>query len=286
MGRSMAPGSLPSQLALAGAPVEIGRFRVFRRGRDLYQSETEVNPFGAVTDRSTYKIEYVIGSGRRGYAYIVKRGERLVEAPLSYYAKSGKWDLSPGYDDAEPGFDRFITADCLACHAGRVRAVTNRLGVYREPPFLELAIGCENCHGPGGRHVASEGRLPMLNPAKLGTRESEAICLKCHQSAEASPNSDLLAHATSMQRSRCYLASSGRLTCTTCHDPHEAVSSTSAPAYYRSKCLICHTDTSCSLPLARRGARNDCAGCHMPKRNLSEIPHTALTSHEVGLNRP
>ena len=282
----MARGNLPSQLALANSPVEIGRFRVFRKGEALYQTETEVNPFGAATGRSTYRLEYVIGSGRRGYGYIAKRGERLVEAPLSFYTKSRKWDLSPGYDDAEPGFERFLAVDCLACHAGRVQAVTNRLGVYREPPFLELAIGCENCHGPGGRHVASAGRSPVLNPAKLATRESEAICLKCHQSAEASPNSDLLTHATSMQRSRCYIASSGRLTCTTCHDPHEAVSSASAPAYYRSKCFICHTDTSCSLPLKERQGANDCAGCHMPKRNLSDIPHTALTNHQVGSHRP
>ena len=282
----MARGSLPSQLELVRKPVEIGRFRVFRQGHDLYQSEAEVDPLGNVTGRSKYKLEYVIGSGLRGYGYLVKRDGRWVEAPLSFYTKPGRWDLSPGYNEGDAGFDRFITAECVACHTGRAQPVPNRLGLYLDPPFLELPIGCENCHGPGGQHVSSAGRTVMLNPAKLGRRESEAICLKCHQNSDATPNSDLLAHGASMKASRCYEASSGRLTCTTCHDPHMPVSSSAGPAFYRSKCLTCHTDTSCGLPREQRGDANDCAACHMPKRNLPEIPHTALTNHRIGLGSP
>ena len=280
----MARGSPPSQLALVRAPVDIGRFRVFRRGNDLYQSDTEPAPFG--NGRNTYKLEYVIGSGLQGYGYVIKRDGRLVEAPLSFYTKPGKWDLSPGYDDSEPGFDRPITADCVVCHAGRAQAVPNRLGLYLEPPFLELAIGCENCHGPGRQHVASAGRTVILNPAKIERREAEAICLKCHQNSDASPNSDLLAHGASMKMSRCYTASNGLLTCTTCHDPHRSVSSSAGPAFYRSKCLTCHTDTSCGLTREQRGNDDDCAVCHMPKRNVPEIPHTALTNHRIGLRSP
>ena len=55
------------------------------------------------------------------------------------------------------------------------------------------------------------------------------------------------------------------------------VSSAEVPAYYRSKCLTCHTDASCSLP--DHGGR--CAECHMPKLQLREIPHTALTNHRI-----
>ena len=204
---------------------------------------------------------------------------------MSFYAKPGKWDLSPGYENGEQGFDRFITAECVACHSGRSQPVPNRLGIYLEPPFLELAIGCENCHGPGQRHIASAGKAAMVNPARLGPRESEAICLKCHQNGDPSPNSDLLAHGSSMKLSRCYQASNGRLTCITCHDPHTPVSSAASPAFFRGKCLTCHTDVSCKLPKGKRGALDDCAGCHMPKRDLPDIPHTALTNHRIGSPR-
>src|SRR5205814_7149033 len=97
MGRSMVRANLPEQLALARTSVTIGRFQVFRRGNDLYQSETEVDPLGNATGHTTYKLEYALGSGTRGFGFVVKRDNRMVEAPLSYYAKPGKWDLSPGY---------------------------------------------------------------------------------------------------------------------------------------------------------------------------------------------
>lgn len=286
MGRAMVHANLPEQLALVRTPVTIGRFQVFRSGNDLYQSETEVDSQGNTTGHSSYKLEYAIGSGTRGFGFIVKRDNRLVEAPLSFYTKTGKWDLSPGYDGAEQGFDRFITAECVACHSGRSQPVPNRLAMYLDPPFLELAIGCENCHGPGRQHVNSAGKAPLVNPARLAPRESEAICLKCHQGNEVSADSDLLAHGASMKLSRCFDASNGKLTCITCHDPHVPVPPAARPAFFRAKCLTCHTDASCGLPKQQRGAVNDCSGCHMTKRDLPEIPHTALTNHRIGVYRP
>jgi len=282
----MVRANLPSQLAFARTPVTIGRFQVFRSGNDLYQSENEVDSQGNTTGHSTYKLEYAIGSGTRGFGFVVRRDNRLVEAPLSFYTKTGKWDLSPGYDQAEPGFERFITAECVACHSGRSQPVPNRLAMYLDPPFLELAIGCENCHGPGRQHVNSAGKAPLVNPARLAPRQSEAICLKCHQSNEVLADSDLLAHGASMKLSRCFEASNGKLTCITCHDPHVPISDAARPIFFRARCLSCHTDASCSLPKQQRGAVDDCSGCHMPKRDLPEIPHTALTNHRVGVYRP
>ena len=286
MARSLARGNQAAQLALARTPVTIGRFRVYRSGNDLYQSEVEVDPSGNETGRGIYKVEYVIGSGARGHGYVVKRDGRLVEAPLSFYTKPGKWDLSPGYDEADQGFDRPITAECVACHSGRPQPVTNRLGIFLDPPFLELGIGCENCHGPGQQHVGAAGKVAMVDPARLPPRESEAICLKCHQNGDPQPGSDLLAHGASMKLSRCYQRSSGRLTCTSCHDPHVSVSKVASPAFFRAKCLTCHTDASCRLTKEKRGAVDDCARCHMPKRDVPEIPHTALTNHRIEVHRP
>lgn len=277
MGRSMAIAGEPAQLALAPAPVTVGRFRVFRRDDSLYQSEIVRDQFGNAIGETTYKLEYVIGSGVNGFAYVVARDHHLAEAPLSYYAKSGKWDLSPGFEDAEHGFDRPIGAACVNCHSGRSQPVANRLGVYRDPAFPEMTIGCENCHGPGGRHAAKPATAKIVNPARLSPTQREEICVRCHQDAAAATESNHLTHDSSMRASQCYRASGGRLTCTTCHDPHKWVSAGDAPSYYRRKCLTCHTDESCSLA----GHGIYCAGCHMPRRQLREIPHTALTNHRI-----
>jgi hypothetical protein len=277
MGRSLTRAQQAEQLALVPAPLAVGPFRVFRKDDSLYQSESILDQFGKFIGETTYKLEYVIGSGVNGFAYIVVLNHHLAEAPLSYYSKSKKWGLSPGYENAEHGFDRPIAAACAACHGGRSQPVPNRLGVYRDPPFLEMAIGCENCHGPGGRHAASPTKAAMVNPAKLSPAQSEGICKRCHQDSAAAPDADLLVHDSTMRQSKCYSASGGRLTCTTCHDPHMSVPAAQSSSYYRSKCLTCHTDASCTLPA--HGA--NCIECHMPKRQLREIPHTALTNHRI-----
>jgi len=55
-----------------------------------------------------------------------------------------EWDLSPGYEFADYGFNRPMAAGCVVCHSGRPRLARDRNGVYLDPPFQEMAIGCEN----------------------------------------------------------------------------------------------------------------------------------------------
>lgn len=98
------------------------------------------------------------------------------------------------------------------------------------------------------------------------------------------PDSDLLEHYSSMILSKCYQKSGGKLSCLSCHNPHSQPSSQEAPAYFRGKCLNCHTNQSCSLPLSTRQAQdppNDCAHCHLPKRDIKVIAHSALSNHRI-----
>src|SRR5947207_5406805 len=119
MGRSMTPATAPDELAHGTETVSIyndklkRHFEFSRRGSDLYQTEFELNS-GNEVFRTTYKLDYVLGSGTNSRAYIVRRGNFLFEAPLSYYAKKRTWDLSPGYEVADRGFNRPIAAACIA----------------------------------------------------------------------------------------------------------------------------------------------------------------------------
>jgi len=313
MGRStqrVAEIALPAPAELNQPSIQ-RRFRVYRVGGDLCQSENAQNGAEKIFD-DAHKLEFAIGSGINGYSFVVRRGNYLFEAPLSYYSKTQTWNLSPGYETGDLGFSRLVTAACLACHTGRSQPVPGRDGLYRDPPILELAIGCENCHGPGSSHIAQAGKSSaIVNPARLAPRLAEEICIMCHQGGNArvlqpgkdfsdfrpgmwsnqvlaifkvsQVEGDLLEHHATMQSSRCFRASGGRLGCMTCHDPHFEPAKAGAGAYYRAKCLSCHADPSCGLPLAARAERaaNNCIACHMPKQDVKLVSHSALTDHRI-----
>jgi len=331
MGRSMSSVT-GSELEKVPASVTVSvrglnrRFQVYRQGSDLYQSESVLDANGKEVFKSTHKIEFIVGSGANGFTAVVRRGNYLFEAPLSFYTKANSWGLSPGYEFRDYGFDRPVQEGCVACHSGRPQAVAGENGLYCDPPFRELAIACENCHGPGELHVRERqagapvpdrGDLSIVNPAKLPPWLADNICMYCHQAGdvrilqprkdhldfrpgtpldetlavlmvplkrEAPLPSDLLEHYFSMTLSKCYRGSNGKLSCLSCHDPHVQPSKREAAAYYRSKCLVCHTESSCAVPQQMRRRQNppdDCAGCHMPKRDVKVIAHSALTNHRI-----
>jgi Cytochrome c554 and c-prime len=299
-------------------------FETYVHDNELSQAEFATALDGKEIFRDTHKVEWIIGSGANGFGAIVRRENYLFEAPLSFYTKTNGWALSPGYEFADYGFSRPVLAGCIVCHSGRPQPVADGDGLFRDPPFEELAIGCENCHGPGETHIVEMQLDPsqgaghsIVNPAKLTPWLADNICMSCHQAGDArifkpgkdysqfrpgsalegtlsilmvplrresTPRDDLLQHYLSMLLSKCYRGSRGRLACIGCHDPHVEPSAQEAPAYFRQKCLACHTEKSCALPLAirqRKVPADDCAGCHMPKRDVKVISHSVLTNHRI-----
>lgn len=243
-------------------------------------------------------VAYVVGSGRRAKAYLHQRGDLLFMSPLNWYSEAKRWDMAPGYTPEDPRrFSRRVTDDCLGCHAGRIDTVGRSLNKYETPAFHEMAIGCENCHGPGERHVAlHESGLsgtkpdPIVNPADLGHAERESVCYQCHLLAEVrlprygrseldfrpgmklediwailDAGSDVTGdgrtrsvnHVQQMRESRCYIESDGRFGCISCHDPHRVPSEAERVEFYRQKCFTCHDDSSCTLPIERRQEKED-----------------------------
>jgi hypothetical protein len=331
MGRSMSPvtpeflKTVPDSASVFDPRLN-RHFDVSVQSGSLYQSEYETRVDGGTIFRETRKIDWIIGAGANGLGGIVSRDNFLFEAPLSYYSKTHAWALSPGYEFRDYAFNRPILTACIACHSGFPQPASDGDGKFLEPPFQELAIGCENCHGPGAGHViemsegaapASNGAPSIVNPAKIASRLADNLCMSCHQfggarvlqpgknwrdfrpgapldetlailvvppKRESPPQSDLLQHYFSMTLSKCYRASGGRLSCITCHDPHVEPRGEVVGSYYRDKCFTCHTEKSCAVPLAIRQRKNppdDCAGCHMPKRDIGVISHSELTNHRI-----
>jgi hypothetical protein len=319
MGRSITPagewqaGSLPPEATITPTGSS-HTFTVAHNEAGWLQTESETGVFSV-----EHQLAYAVGSGANGLSFLVRRGNYLFQAPLSFYSRTKKWDFSPGYEQADLGFNRVVPEECINCHAGRAAPVPDKPGAYSEPAFRELAIGCENCHGPGEAHVKSLGKRAgtIVNPAKLTPRLAENICMNCHQGGDArvtqpgrtyldfqpgqwlfdtaiilkqpvrtkeQQERDLLEHYSAMQVSKCFRESGGKLSCLTCHDPHIEPSQQEAVGYYRAKCLTCHNEKSCKVPLAVRVSQSpadNCAGCHMPKREVLQISHAALTNHRI-----
>jgi tetratricopeptide (TPR) repeat protein len=330
MGNSMFPPSRLADLGWLTQPVNIfnqhhnRHYQIYARGPKVFQSEYEVDDKGHESFHHTEELEYVIGTGANGATPIVRRGNYLFEAPLSYYTATKSWDLSPNFDVRDLGFSLPMTSDCVGCHSGRIQPVRGRDALYQEPAVLETAIGCEKCHGPGELHVLERkmgAPIPadidtsIVNPAKLSPWLADNICMNCHEGdiralqagkswedyrpgtplndtviilkapidprAEQSP---LLEHYYSMTLSKCYRASSGKMGCQTCHDPHVQPSREQAPEYFRDKCLHCHTDNSCTLDLQKRLAQRSpdaCATCHMARQPALTVSHSTLTDHRI-----
>ncbi len=163
-------------------------------------------------------------------------------------------------------------------------------------------------------------RAAIVNPARLTARRQMEICLQCHLETTntnlpaallrygrgvfsyrpGEPLGDYMIyfdHAPGsghddkfeftgapyrLRKSRCYQESHEALICTTCHDPHRALSSTEMAARSSRACQRCHAAGIAALVRSQRHReREDCVSCHMPKRRPTDAVHVTITDHWI-----
>jgi tetratricopeptide (TPR) repeat protein len=201
MGHSLAPvREVIDQLPISGEDsgfMALGsRFRIERRGEQLWQCQTRLDAANQPIYTRESEAQYVVGSGTRGYSFLTERDGYLFQTPISWFSQKRVWGLSPGFGPALFG-GRPIAAECLYCHAHRARPRPGTDNGYDKPIFEGYAIGCERCHGPGQRHVQerSEGAVvegaidyTIFNPSKKQKQVEpalrDAVCEQCHLSGE------------------------------------------------------------------------------------------------------
>ena len=216
---------------------------------------------------------------------------------------------------ADPSF-RFgeLAIGCEACHGpgelhvkemqahpGRVlgpnEVDTSIVNPARLSPRLADDV-CRACHQAGDAAVVMPGKsvldfrpgLPygdfvafLRRPIKPEKRD-EVNRLEAQPPVRGSMEQPLWWKNSSLELSACYQASHGKLTCITCHSIHHTFKPEDKVAFYRGKCLGCHSETTCKLKptdAARVEGGDDCVACHMEKRAIAGIAHSSDTKHRI-----
>jgi predicted CXXCH cytochrome family protein len=182
--------------------------------------------------------------------------------------------------------------------------------------------GSQHVAFAGGGKAIERIRQSIVNPARLSPERQMDVCQQCHleTTSDELPQavrafgrsvysfrpgealSDYLIHfdhaagtghddkfeinssAYRLRQSLCFQKSSGRLRCTSCHNPHRTPHGAEAIQQFRQSCLKCHNELSNRAH--PQPASADCANCHMPKRRTEDVVHVVMTDHRIQRRPP
>src|SRR5579863_924656 len=129
------------------------------------------------TDVMDLPMEWAFGAGRQAVTFVTKvNKDWYVEHYSSYYSAVHAWGPTPGqsairptsladaagllYKTTDPGTG---IAGCFGCHS--TGPVT--FGADGAVQLTELAVRCQDCHGPGAAHVKRPAANNIQNPKRL-----------------------------------------------------------------------------------------------------------------------
>lgn len=255
-------------------------------------------------------ILYAFGQGQAGQTYVLELRGKYYESRVSFYNEITGLDYTLGAP-REPAkslleafgraMDSLDTKDCFSCHA--TAAVSER---QLQLDKLTPGITCEGCHGGGENHVAlmkskneqttrRPGEMAIMNPGHFDTEGMTQFCGSCHRTwaqvqlmKEARGVVNVRFQPYRIFGSKCYDFDDKRISCTTCHNPHEKMKQETA--FYDAKCIACHRKpeiavTAKTYATCKAGKTSNCVSCHMPEY---EIPgaHHKFTDHWIRIVKP
>ena len=251
------------------------------------------------TDSMTLPIRWDFG--QQSQTWVLEKDGNLYEGLVSYFHRDQALATTPGDGRITPhnlteAMGRKLNAwevnQCFNCHA------TNALdGVRLKLNTLTPGLDCERCHVGVEQHMADaiHDNFTTL-PKKLKTMDAEDaanFCGQCHRTWDTVVRNgwkgvvDVRFQPYRLENSKCFTGNDRRISCLTCHDPHQPVNHNDA--VYDSKCLACHgggkaskVATAAAPPTAKACpvAKANCVSCHMQK---VELPggHAVFTDHMI-----
>ncbi|MBL8873762.1 MAG: hypothetical protein JNK90_28560 [Planctomycetaceae bacterium] len=282
-------GEVTEPIAFAIGSGQKGRAYFVFKDQMLFQS-----PLGWYTAKNCWDLS-------PGYNPVRHPGfqRRIDESCL--YCHAGRVDSQNSQQFASKVFHEAVIG-CERCHG---------------PGEKHIAYQRNLKNTPTSQSATTKSVDPICNPSDLTAAQREDVCNQCHLQAEQviprfgrsffdfRPGDRLedvfvvfssstrqesrgsfraVSHVEQMRQSRCYQASQEKMGCISCHDPHQVPEPQLRVEQFRLSCLKCHSEKGCSLPDDERKAQspeNSCIDCHMPKSDISNVPHTAQTDHRI-----
>jgi len=196
---------------------------------------------------------------------------------------------------------------CVICHSDKGDSLKGTPHARVNNPRTPAAgHGCESCHGPGQAHVDDDAKGHILKLGQASPAEASQTCLACHNRGDHagwegsgherrnlscttchsvhSPKSterqlvkatqtELCAtcHRTQVAKTERAVAHmpvrEGKMSCTSCHNPHGSITNVKALKVGSSvaeSCTSCHTEMRGPMLFEHAPVRENCATCHDP----------------------
>lgn len=199
--------------------------------------------------------------------------------------------------------ERSVQASCESCHAGAsAHAQTGDpaqvLG-FKTADAERTGEACLRCHGRERSRAFWRGSAHELNEVSctachtvhggqrglLATADEASTCYACHVEIRA----DAMKRSTHPLRDASRLSTSGKMTCSSCHNPHGAPSRALVNARsVNDKCYECHGEKKAPVLWEHSPVKEDCLICHTPhgssndKLLVSRIPRLCQECHMQG----
>jgi DmsE family decaheme c-type cytochrome len=196
---------------------------------------------------------------------------------------------------------------CMACHSDKWDTVKGTPhGQAKNPRSPEAAHGCESCHGPGQAHVDDDAKGHIRKFGQITAAEINETCLTCHNRAThagwegstheqrglscqtchsvhsptAADHQLVKANETQLcatchrlqvtktERAVAHMpVREGKMTCSSCHNPHGSISNVKAlkaGSSVSELCMGCHAEMRAPVLWEHTPVKENCATCHDP----------------------
>ena len=143
----------------------------------------------------TFPVDYTLGFKRyQGYLSTLPDG-RMWVLPAFWHVESRRWidwkEITPIPDGAHE-LRQIWNSNCFNCHATNLAQGFDTTKKIYQTTWTEMGIGCEACHGPGKRHIATieawqkdpslkpGGTLDIFSTPNATPRQAFDTCAYCH----------------------------------------------------------------------------------------------------------
>ena len=242
------------------------------------------------------------GAGLFLVAITINAGEAIPSAAAQIAAKpTPPAPLAPATPTGYVGSDT-----CLLCHDQGESLKGTAHAQALNPRSPAATQGCESCHGPGQAHVDDDAKGHMRKFAELSPAESSQACLTCHNRGQhagwegsahdrrnlscttchsvhdpKSPAHQLVKASQTQLCATCHRQQvakteravahmpvrEGKMSCTSCHNPHGSITNVKALKAGTSVgelCTTCHAEMRGPMLWEHAPVRESCTTCHDP----------------------